>query len=245
MAAAGPPFNIAAPGRPRSTPSPAATRPRFQGDHYTPTTMRGAGTSGSRGMRHARLARRCELSLGDQVRRSSGNVNFGTPTMPPPGTPPQLVGTIAQLAGPAVNSPALQTGGVSSDITLPAIANLSFVYKINPQWESDGATSSTRAGRRIPRSDVHAHDAERFSLSTYRELKDVVEVCRRAPITRSDDQWKAAVRRRVRPVAGHERPDGAAAGLRPLVARGRRRVQVDAELEVRRRLRLHLRRQLD
>jgi long-chain fatty acid transport protein len=65
----------------------------------------------------------------------SGNVSFSNPTpAPPPGTPPAIVGTIALLAG-GVNSQALYNRGVNSDITLPAIANLSMLYRVNNQWE--------------------------------------------------------------------------------------------------------------
>jgi hypothetical protein len=49
----------------------------------------------------------------------------------PSGTPPVIVGTIAQLAA-GVNSQALYNRGVTSDITLPQIANVSMVYRFNP-----------------------------------------------------------------------------------------------------------------
>ncbi|MEP7327704.1 MAG: outer membrane protein transport protein [Betaproteobacteria bacterium] len=65
----------------------------------------------------------------------SGNIDFSNPTIAlPPGTPPQLAGTIAALSN-AVNSQALYSRGVTSDITLPAIVNLSMAYKINSQWD--------------------------------------------------------------------------------------------------------------
>ena len=64
-----------------------------------------------------------------------GNIDFDNPAVPlPPGTPPQLAGTIALLSG-GVNSQALYGRGVSSDITIPQIVNLSMVYRFNNQWE--------------------------------------------------------------------------------------------------------------
>jgi long-chain fatty acid transport protein len=89
-----------------------------------------------------------QLRLGASYRSeikysASGNVNFENPTVAlPPGTPPQLAGTIAALSG-GVNSQALYGRGVSADITLPAIANLSFVYKVNQQWEVMGDAQYT------------------------------------------------------------------------------------------------------
>ncbi len=66
---------------------------------------------------------------------ATGNVDFNNPTVTvPPGTPAQLAGTIAALSA-GVNSQALYGRGVSSDITIPQIANFSMLYRINPQWE--------------------------------------------------------------------------------------------------------------
>ena len=65
----------------------------------------------------------------------SGNIGFDNPTVTlAPGTPPQLAGTIALLAG-GVNSQALYGRGVSSSITIPQIANISMVYRIDSKWE--------------------------------------------------------------------------------------------------------------
>jgi len=64
-----------------------------------------------------------------------GNVNFENPTVVlPPGTPAQLAGIIAQLSA-GVNSQSAFGRGVQSDITIPQIANLSMLYRINSQWE--------------------------------------------------------------------------------------------------------------
>ena len=81
-----------------------------------------------------------QLRLGASYRSEikynvSGNINFENPTVTlPPGTPPQLAGTIAALSA-GVNSQALYGRGVTSDITIPQIANLSMLYRINPQWD--------------------------------------------------------------------------------------------------------------
>ena len=89
-----------------------------------------------------------QLRLGASYRSeikysASGNVSFSNPTVTvPAGTPPQLAGTIAALSA-GVNSQALFGRGVNSDITLPAIANLSFVYKVNQQWELMGDVQYT------------------------------------------------------------------------------------------------------
>jgi long-chain fatty acid transport protein len=65
----------------------------------------------------------------------SGDIDFSNPTIAlPPTTPPQLAGTIAALSA-AVNQQALYSRGVTSDITIPAIANLSMLYRLNNQWD--------------------------------------------------------------------------------------------------------------
>ena len=64
-----------------------------------------------------------------------GDVDFNNPTISlPAGTPAQLVGAVNSLSA-AVNQMQLFGRGVQSDIELPAVANLSFLYRINPQWE--------------------------------------------------------------------------------------------------------------
>jgi long-chain fatty acid transport protein len=64
-----------------------------------------------------------------------GNVDFNNPTVTlPPGTPPQLVGAVAQLSA-GVNQAALFNRSVTSDIELPDIGNLSVLFRLNPQWE--------------------------------------------------------------------------------------------------------------
>ena len=67
-----------------------------------------------------------------------GNIGFSNPTIAlSPNTPPQLAGTINALSA-GVNSQALYGRGVSSDITIPQMANLSVLYRLNPQWEIMG-----------------------------------------------------------------------------------------------------------
>ena len=61
----------------------------------------------------------------------SGNVNFGNPALP--ALPPALAPIGAALA-PAVNAQ-LASGGVTSDIKLPSITNVSFYSRVNPKWE--------------------------------------------------------------------------------------------------------------
>jgi long-chain fatty acid transport protein len=68
----------------------------------------------------------------------SGNADFTNPTVTvPPGTPPVLAGTIAALAA-GVNQGGTYNSGITSDDKLPQIANFSFVYQLNPQWELMG-----------------------------------------------------------------------------------------------------------
>jgi len=60
-----------------------------------------------------------------------GNVNFTNPALP--ALPPTLAPIGAALA-PAVNN-VLANGGVTSDIELPSISNLSIYSRLNPNWE--------------------------------------------------------------------------------------------------------------
>ena len=77
----------------------------------------------------------------------SGNINFENPTVAlPPGTPAQLAGTIAALSA-GVNSQALYGRGVTSDITLPQIANFSMLYRDQHPVGGDGRRRSAPAGR--------------------------------------------------------------------------------------------------
>ena len=68
----------------------------------------------------------------------SGNIDFANPTVTlPAGTPAQLAGTIALLSA-GVNSKALYNRGLTADATLPQIANFSFLYQLDRQWELMG-----------------------------------------------------------------------------------------------------------
>jgi long-chain fatty acid transport protein len=65
----------------------------------------------------------------------SGNIDFSNPTAaPPPGTPPAVVGAIGLLST-ALNSTRLYNRGITSDITLPQIANISARFQVDPKWE--------------------------------------------------------------------------------------------------------------
>ena len=73
----------------------------------------------------------------------TGNVSFENPTVTlPPGTPPQLAGTIGALSA-GVNSQALYGRGVSSDITIPQMANFSVLYHVNSKWDVMGDVQYT------------------------------------------------------------------------------------------------------
>ena len=73
----------------------------------------------------------------------SGNIDFANPTVTlPPGTPPALAGTIALLSA-GVNSKALYNRGLTSDVKLPQMANFSFLWQMNPQWQIMGDVQYT------------------------------------------------------------------------------------------------------
>ncbi len=66
----------------------------------------------------------------------SGNVDYNLPApAPPAGTSPAVVATIAAINAQVSSNPALQGRNVTSNITIPQIANLSMVYRIDPKWE--------------------------------------------------------------------------------------------------------------
>ena len=65
----------------------------------------------------------------------TGNADFTNPVVTvPPGTPPQLAGTIAALAA-GVNQKALYNGAISSDIKVPGIANVSWFGRVSDRWD--------------------------------------------------------------------------------------------------------------
>ncbi len=68
-----------------------------------------------------------------------GNVNFDNPALP---TLPPALAPIGAALAPAVNN-VLASGGVTSDIELPSIANLSIVSRLNPKWEVMGDVQFT------------------------------------------------------------------------------------------------------
>jgi len=82
-----------------------------------------------------------QLRLGASYRseikyKVQGNINFENPTVSvAPGNP--LAPTIALLSA-GVNSQALYGRSVSSDITVPEMANLSVLFHLNSQWDLMG-----------------------------------------------------------------------------------------------------------
>ncbi len=72
-----------------------------------------------------------------------GNLTINNPTVTvPAGTPAQLAGTIALLSA-GLNSQRLYNRGVSSDIKIPQMANFSFLYQLDRQWELMGDVEYT------------------------------------------------------------------------------------------------------
>lgn len=67
--------------------------------------------------------------------KASGDVDFNNPTISlPAGTPALLVGTINALAN-GINSTRLFNRSVGSDITLPQMANVSVLWRVDPRWD--------------------------------------------------------------------------------------------------------------
>ena len=60
-----------------------------------------------------------------------GNASFDNPTV----TVPPALAPVVGLITNGINTGTLYNGGVTSDITLPAIVNVSFFSQINPQWD--------------------------------------------------------------------------------------------------------------
>jgi long-chain fatty acid transport protein len=60
-----------------------------------------------------------------------GNANFDNPTVT---VPPALAPVVGILTG-AINTTQAYNSGISADIKLPAIVNVSFFSQINPQWD--------------------------------------------------------------------------------------------------------------
>ena len=78
-----------------------------------------------------------QTRIGGQYRSTikynvSGNVSFDNPTLPT--LPPQLAPVFGGLAA-AVNSQRLFNGGVTADIKLPDLANLSVFHRLNDRWD--------------------------------------------------------------------------------------------------------------
>ena len=103
----------------------------------------------------------------------SGNASFDNPTLPT--LPPQLAPVFGGLSA-AVNSGALFNGGVTAEIELPDLANLSVFHRLNDRW------------------DLMA-DVQYTGWSSFKELKFVRTTGRDlAPATPEnfDDVWRVA-----------------------------------------------------
>ena len=104
----------------------------------------------------------------------SANANFDNPTLPT--LPPQLAPVVSGLAT-AVNTQRLFNGGVTSDIELPDLANLSVFHRLSDRW------------------DVMA-DVQFTRWSTFKELKFVrttgVELAPPTP-ENFDDAWRVSI----------------------------------------------------
>ncbi len=170
------------------------------------------------------------------------NVDFNNP-VPPLSLPP---GTSAPVAG-AVN---LLATGINSHAPVRERSHVGHHDPADRQRvvPLEGRPAMGGDGRRAvhglvehSRTQVHADRRLRVLRDTA-QLGRLVEVLARHELP-LQQPVEGAFRYRVRPDACHQRSDGTLAGLRPLVVCDRRRVQVDAELEVRRRLRLHQGRQ--
>ena len=133
----------------------ADRRARFQGDDHR--RRRRVGLERRRRVgRDAAAARRRGLPLGDQVQRqrATSTSTIRRVTLPP-GTPPQLAGTIAALVGGRQQPGAVRTAASRSDIKLPQIANLSFLYQLDRQWDVMADVQWT-GWSSIPELHVHA-----------------------------------------------------------------------------------------
>ncbi len=107
---------------------------------------------------------------------ASGNIDFNNPTVSvPTGTPPALAGAIAALSA-GVNSKALYGRGVTTDITVPQIFNLSAHWQVDPKWELMA-------------------DAQFTGWSSIPQLKFVPSAPPDLPATQLnwDDSWKVAL----------------------------------------------------
>ena len=138
QAAAGPPANIA-PGSPTFNAIAGLTaRARFHCRRSRATTIRGAGTSGLAWDATPQL--RLAASYRSEMKYNvSGNIDFTNPTVTvPPGHAAGAGGDDCLAFGGASTAEALYNRGVTSDIKLPQIANVSFVYQLDRQWELMG-----------------------------------------------------------------------------------------------------------
>ena len=89
-------------------------------------------------------ATRVGLSYRSDIKYTvTGNANFNNPAV----TVPDPLAPVVGLLTSTINSTALYNGGVSADITLPALANLSIFHSVNSQWDVMGDVQYTGWGK--------------------------------------------------------------------------------------------------
>ena len=169
----------------------------------------------------------------------TGNVGFDNPT---PSVPAPLAPVVRALAQ-QINSTVLFSGGMTSDIKLPGSANLSIFQSFNDRW--DWMADVQWTGWSTLKDLTFVRTTGSVLQSTPENFDDTWRFSAGASYKYSD-QWKfrGGVAFDQSPV-NDDRPHGAPARCRPLVADRRCAIQAHAADQVRRRPRVFLLRQAD
>ena len=117
---------------------------------------------------------------------ASGDINFDLPTIPKTGNA-QIDGILAALAAQAAANPALQNGGVTSNIEVPSTTNVSFFSHVNPKWDIMGDVQYTNWSTIEYLTFTRTTGA--VASSTYENFKNVWRVSGGANYY-LDDKWK-------------------------------------------------------